>query len=75
MPKPEPKNPIRCMFCNLILGVQGLSTHIHSKHKEEWDAMPSGTYDDYVKQNKVKKNDTNNPLRNEWRAQNGLTVL
>ena len=64
----EPKNPIRCMHCPLITGVQGLMKHILNHHKDiKWDY---NEYDAYIRLNAVKRNDTENPLRYEWRQQN-----
>ena len=70
MPK-EPPNPIRCPECGLIVGVQGFMKHLNGdKHDKIW---APGEYDMYVKLNTVKRNDTENPLRYEWRKQNGKT--
>ena len=69
MPK-EPPNPIRCPVCGLIMGVQGFWKHLDRHPEKQW---APGEYDTYVNLNTVKRRDTENPLRYEWRKQNDKT--
>ena len=68
----EPQNPIRCMFCPLIVGSQALNNHMMVRHKDERLAISEIEYEKYRKAHVVKKSDINHPLRFEWRKQNNI---
>ncbi len=67
--KQEPKNPIRCPICQVIMGVQGLANHMSVSHRGDTTLGPEWDYNEYVK-HAVKQKDVNHPLRLEWRRLN-----
>lgn len=74
MPPKEPANPVRCPFCNLILGGQGFSKHC-SHHHPGFDDGDNRKLYVRALHTIVKRNDINHPLRQEWRALHGLPLL